>query len=164
MSVTLKGDDLHPFVSDLTQLTGTDPQQVLSLAMAIDEALDAANGYGTSVVETSLNSPIKYGEIANLSSAAFALAAIAHNEGDPDFIVSLNEAVHDGWAYSIIFCHGFRSMEVREQKLRLVAIPFWLLPEKEQEKDEDAVKAVREWMQNHKEDAVKAVREWLIQY
>ena len=118
MSVTLKGDDLHPFVSGLINLTGTDPQDVLSLAKAIDEALDAAQGYGTSVRDTSLVSPVKYGEIANLSSAAFALAAIAHNEGAPSMVVSLEEAVHDGWAYSIILCHGFRSMEVREEKLK----------------------------------------------
>lgn len=150
MDINPKGDDLHPFVADLTQLTGANPQEVLSLAMAIDAALDAAHGYGTSVEETSLTAPRSYGEIANLSSAAFALAAIAHNEKDSDFIVSLNEAVHDGWSYSIIFCQGFRPMDIREQKLKLVATPFWLLPRDEQVKDEDAVEAILAWMKNHK--------------
>ena len=147
MSLTQKGDDLHPFVSALVSLTRTRPDDVLSLAVAIDTALDKEEGYGTSVCNSSLTAPAVYGEIANLSSAAFALAAIAHNEiDDGDFRVSLNEAVHSGWAYSVIHCGNFRRPEVREEKLELVAVPFWLLPKSEQAKDQVAVTAVREWL------------------
>lgn len=138
MDINPKGDDLHPFVAALLELTGTDPEDVLSLAVAIDEALDSAQGYGTSVVETSLTSPNKYGEIANLASAAFALAAV--REGH-----DLAEAIHDGWAYSIIFCGDFRSSEDRENRLELVAVPYWLLPEDQQSKDDVAVSAVKQW-------------------
>tara|TARA_Y100000310_G_C20345064_1_gene651620 strand:- start:129 stop:581 length:453 start_codon:yes stop_codon:yes gene_type:complete len=147
MDINPKGDDLHPFVKQLIELTGTKPEDVLSLAVAIDTALDKAEGYGTSVCNSSLTAPAVYGEIANLSSAAFALAAIAHSEkDDEDFIVSLNEAIHSGWSYSVIHCGNFHSSGKREAKLLLVAKPFWLLPRSEQVKDQVAVEAVHEWL------------------
>ncbi len=132
--------NLHPFVKKLVEDTNTEATEVLHLAKAIDKALDEAHGYGRSVCATSLTNPQSYGEIANLSSAAFALAAIAHKN------VSLLEAIHSGWSYSIIHCGEFRSSEVREEKLKLVALPFWLLSEEEQIKDVVAANAVTEWL------------------
>lgn len=141
MSSTQKGGDLHPYVTGLIDLTGANPKQVLSLAKAIDEALDSAQGYGTSVVETSLTSPIKYGEIANLSSAAFALAAMVGEYSR----WSLADAIHKGWSFSIIHCGNFRTPEVRAAKMPLALTDYNDLPASEKSKDDVAVEAVIIW-------------------
>lgn len=139
-----KGDDLHPIVAQLIADTRTDPEKVLSLAMALDAALDAAQGYGTSVVETSLVTPVKFGEIANLASAAFALASYYNLPGAG---ISLNEAIHSGWSYAVIHGQEFQTPEAIARRLKLVALPFWLLSDEEQAKDDVAAKAFREWTQ-----------------
>ena len=149
MGINPQGGDLHQFVLDLIIDTGySNTDNILSLAKAIDKSQDEEYGYGTSVCDTSLTDPQVYGEIANLASAAFALGAIKLNKecipynSEP---ISMEEAIHSGWAYSIIHCGDFRSPEIREDKLKLVAIPFWFLPKEEQLKDKVAVQAVSQW-------------------
>ena len=144
--------ELHPFVVGLLGATQTKAEEVLSLAKAIDAALDDKYGYGTSVCDTSLTSPEVYGEIANMASAAFALAALQYmaTEASVGMPTTLFEAVHDGWAYSVIHCGDFRSSEVREEKLKLVALPFWLLSFEEKSKDVVAVAAITRWVSENR--------------
>jgi hypothetical protein len=104
MSNTQKGGDLHPVVGELLSHTKNNEDLVLSLAIAIDVALDKEQGCGTGVSLNSLSSPKKFGEWANLCKAAFALAAWKHNRdgGRRGAEVTLNEAVHSGWCYAVI--------------------------------------------------------------
>ena len=151
MSSTQEGGDLHPFVAQLLADTATEVQMVLSLAESIDIALDRDQGYGTTICETSLSAPEKFGELANLSSAAFALAALEHNRRDtrkgPE--VTLNEAIHSGWGYAVVHGREYQTEEDRERRLGLVAKPFWRLPPKEQVKDEVACIATQEWFRRY---------------
>ena len=151
MDINPKGGDLHPFVVQLIEDTKNNEDLVYSLAKAIDKALDKAQGYGTTVCETSLTAPEKFGELANLASAAFALAALEHNRRDtrkgPE--VTLNEAIHSGWSYAVIHGAEFQSEADRNRRLGLVAKPFWRLPPEEQVKDEVACTATQEWFHRY---------------
>lgn len=159
MSNTQKGGDLHPVVGELLSHTKNNEDLVLSLAIAIDVALDKEQGCGTGVSLNSLSSPKKFGEWANLCKAAFALAAWKHNRdgGRRGAEVTLNEAVHSGWCYAVIHGAGFQTEGDRERRFKRVAKPFWLLPPEEQVKDETAVAATQMWLRRYVKSAARGL-------
>ena len=120
---------LHPFVAQLFKDTHTTQQkatkEVLELAMAIDKAIDEEHGCGTSVTETSLVAPVTFEELWILAGAAFI--SVCRNNTNPG--VFTEEAMHHGWVYTVIHGQEFQTPEELQERLELVALPFWLQSE-----------------------------------